>query len=170
MKLFDLFTSTRRPAAGAPVLSQDELLKRLLELNRSSSPYQIIDGSPEGVDLIAEWKIVDEQWSSIFGSAGLKKTFRIYLKLDAANHELRAMDREYEVSWDGGLPALRVATSSFKGQKQSVEFGSSYAFTETTPNGQDYKYRFNTGELKKPIQDATTGAGWIYKGVAFGKL
>jgi hypothetical protein len=170
MKLLDLLTSTRRPAPGAPVLSREELLKRLSSLNRSSAPYQIVDGSSEGVDLIAEWKIVDDRWFSIFGSAGLKKVFRIYLKLDPANHELRAMDREYEVFWDGGLPALRVATCAFKGQKQSVEFGSAYAFTETTLTGQVYKYRFNTGELKKPIQEAVIGAGWTYKGVAFGKL
>lgn len=170
MKLLDLLTSTRRLTADAPVLSRDELLKRLLDLNRSSAPYQIVDGSSEGVDLIAEWKIVDVYWSGIFGSAGLKKTFRIYLKLEAANHELRAMDREYDVSWKSGLPALRVAASAFKGQKQSVEFGSAYAFTETTTSGQIYKYRFNTGELKKPIQEAVSGAGWTYKGVAFGKL
>jgi hypothetical protein len=170
MKLLDLFTSTRRPAGGTPVLSRDELLKRLWDLNRPSSPYEIVDGSSESVDLIAEWKIVDAAWSGVFESAGLKKAFRIYLKLDDAKHELRAMDREYEVSWDAGLPALKVAASSFKGQKQSVEFGSAYAFTETTPTGQVYKYRFNTGELKKPIQDTVTGAGWTYKGVAFGKL
>jgi hypothetical protein len=170
MKLLDLLTSTRRPAAGAPVLSRDELLKRLLELNRPSAPFQIIHGSPEGVDLIVEWKIVDVAWSGIFESGGVKKAYRIYLKLDDANHELHAMDREYEVSWDAGLPALKVAASSFKGQKQSVEFGSAYAFIETTPTGQVYKYRFNTGELKKPIQDVVTGAGWTYKGVAFGKL
>ena len=170
MKLLDLLTSTRRPTADAPVLSRDELLKRLLDLNRSSAPYQVVDGSSEGIDLIAEWKIVDAYWSGIFGSAGLKKAFRIYLKLDAANHELRAMDREYDVSWESGLPALRVTASAFKGQKQSVEFGSAYTFTETTSSGQIFKYRFNTGELKKPIQEAVTGAGWTYKGVAFGKL
>ena len=28
-----------------------------------------------------------------------------------------------------------------------------------------YKYRFNTNELKKPLQDAATSNGWSYKGV-----
>jgi hypothetical protein len=170
MKLLDFLTSTRHPAVGTPALSPEELLKRLMSLNRSSAPYQIVDGSSESVDLIAEWKIIDDRWSGIFGSAGVKKAFRIYMKLEAATHELRAMDREYEVFWDGGLPVLRIAASSFKGQKQSAEFGSAYAYTETTPSGQIYKYRFSTGEIKKPIQDAVTGAGWTYKGVAFGKL
>jgi hypothetical protein len=52
----------------------------------------------------------------------------------------------------------------------SVEFGTAYAFTETLAPGQVYKYRFNTNELKKPIQDLSAACGWNYKGIAFGKL
>jgi hypothetical protein len=170
MKLLDFFSSTRRPKDGTPVSSDQELRERLLRLNRSSAPFQIVDGSTEGVDLIAEWKIVDAEWYEVFSKSGLSKVFRIYLKFDEASHELRAMDREYTVSWSAGVPNLSLAASAFKGQKQSVEFGSGYAFTEQLAPGQVYNYRFNTGELKKPIQDAATDCGWTYKGVAFGKL
>jgi hypothetical protein len=52
----------------------------------------------------------------------------------------------------------------------SVEFGTAYAFTETLAPGQVYHYRFNTNELKKPIQDTLSECGWNYKSVAFGKL
>jgi len=63
MKLLDLLTSTHRPTPDALVLSLDELRKRLLDLNRSSAPYQIVDGSSKGIDLIAELKIVDTLWN-----------------------------------------------------------------------------------------------------------
>jgi len=43
--------------------------------------------------------------------------------------------------------------------------GAGYAYTEEAGPGQVYKYRFNTGELKKPLQDAATSNGWAYKGV-----
>jgi hypothetical protein len=129
-----------------------------------------VNGSEEKVDLIAEWKIVDAQWYEIFGKAGLSKVFRIYLKLDPEAHEVRAMDREYSVSWSAGVPSLLTEISNFKGQTQSIEFGKGFAFTETLAPGQVYNYRFNTGEIKKPIQDAVTECGWTYKGVAFGKL
>jgi hypothetical protein len=33
-----------------------------------------------------------------------------------------------------------------------------------------YHYRFDTREIKQPIQDVVTSCGWIYKGVAFGAL
>ena len=52
----------------------------------------------------------------------------------------------------------------------AVEFGSGYAFTETLAPGQVYKYKFNTGELKKPLQETTAACGWNFKGISFGKL
>ena len=168
--MFNPFSSTKRPAAGTPVLSSQDLRDRLTSLNRPTAPYQLIDGAAEDVDLIAEWKIVDASWYEIFGKAGLSKVFKIYMKLDEENHEVRAVDREFSVEWSAGVPELSLAVSSFRGQTQEVEFGAAYAFTETLAPGEVYKYRFDTREIKKPIQDAVTGCGWTYKGVAFGKL
>jgi hypothetical protein len=168
--LFDFLTSTKRPPAGAPVLSPDEVRKRLLSVNRPTAPYHIIDGASEGVDVIAEWKVVDASWHEIFAKAGLTKTFKIYMKLHPEEHEVRAVDREYAVSWSAGLPSVTLAVSAFRGQSQSIEFGKAYAFTETLAPGQVYNYHFDTREIKKPIQEAVTSCGWTYKGVVFGKL
>ncbi len=170
MGFLDFLTSTKRPAPGTPVLSRDEVLSRIKALNRPTAPYQITETTDEGADLIAEWRIVDAQWYAIFAEAGVSKVFRIYLKLDEANHEVRASDREYSVEWAAGVPKLKIAASAFRGQKQSIEFGKAYAFTEKLTIDQIYQYRFDTSEIKGPIQDAVTGAGWTYKGVAFGKL
>ena len=155
---------------NVPALSAQEVKDRILALNRESAPYRIMDGTPENVDLIAEWKIVDAKWYEIFAKANLTKIFRIYMKLDPAKHELRAKDQEYTLEWRAGVPSLSIAKSQFQGQMTSVEFGSAYAFTEELAPGQVYKYRFNTNELKKPIQEAVAACGWDYKGVAFGKL
>jgi hypothetical protein len=165
-----LFGFGKKANKNTPVLSAEEVRQRLLALNRESAPYQIIDGSAEGVDLIAEWKIVDAQWYEIFAKANLTKVFRIYMKFDEAKHEVRAKDEEYTVEWRAGVPSLSVAASKFSGQKTSIEFGTAYAFTEELQPGQVYKYRFNSNEMKKPIQEAVTACGWTYKGVAFGKL
>ena len=160
----------KKSVSNSPVLPAQELLTRLIALNRPTAPYHIIDGKAENVDLIAEWKIVDAQWYEIFAKANLTKVFRIYMKFDNEKHELRAQDHEYSVAWRAGVPSLSLAVSSFKGQMTSVEFGSAYGFTETLAPGQIYKYKFNTNELKKTIQDTASACGWTYKGVAFGKL
>jgi hypothetical protein len=170
MGMFDFLSSTKRPEAGTAVLSAPAVRAKLLGVNRETAPFQVVDGAAEGVDLIAEWKIVDAKWHEIFGKAGLKKVFRIYLKLDEKEHQVRAVDREYAVSWSAGVPQISLEASAFRGQTQSIEFGAAYAFSETLPPGQVYNYRFDTREIKKPIQDAVTSCGWTYKGVAFGKL
>jgi hypothetical protein len=165
MGLLDFFTSTRRPAASVPVLSPDLVKEKLLAVNRPTAPYRVIDGAADGVDLVAEWKVVDAQWHGIFEKAGYKKTFRILLKLDPQRHEVRAQDREFEVEWSAGVPKLSIAASGFKGQTQEVSFGTGYAFTEELKPGLVYKYRFNTKEIKTPLQEAVTSTGWTYKGV-----
>lgn len=174
MGLFDLFTGTKRPAAGTPVKSDRELRDALLALNRASAPWRVVDGASEKVDLIAEWKVDDPAFNEHFHKAGSSRVFRVYMKLDAATHEVRASDREYIVEWSRENDLLSVklslSVSGFKGQKQEVSFGGPPAFTETLPSGETIVYKFAANELKKPVQDAVTGGGWTYQGVAFGKL
>jgi len=143
---------------------------RIMSLNRPTAPYQIVDGREQNVDLIAEWKIVEASWYEIFAKANLTKVFRIQMKLDPVKHEVRAQDQELTVSWKAGVPSLSFNASFFRGQQSSISFGTGYAFTENLAPGQVYKYKFNTSELKKPIQEAVAACGWTYKGVAFGKL
>jgi hypothetical protein len=147
-----------------------DLYNRIMALNRPTAPYRIVDGRSENVDLIAEWKIVDAQWYEIFAKANLTKVFRIYLKFDPARREVRAMDREFTISWRAGVPSLSGQAGFFKGQKSSVSFGIGTGFTENLAPGMVYKYKFNTKELKEPIQQVIASCGWSYKGVAFGSL
>ena len=170
MGLFDWFTSTKRPKAGMAPASATDLREALLALNRETAPWQIRDGADEGVDLIAEWKIVDAKWYELFAKASLTEVFQIHLRLDDQAREVRALDKRYSVEWRAGVPELTFSASKFRGQTQSVSFGTAYAFTEDFRPGQVYNYRFNTGEIKKPLQEAVTAHGWTYKGVTLGKL
>jgi hypothetical protein len=170
MGFLDFLPSTKRPPTGTAVLPADEVRNRLLGINRPTAPYRIVDGASEQVDVVAEWKIVDAKWHEIFGKAGLSKAFRILIKLHAEEHEARAVDREYTVAWSAGLPTVTLAASAFRGQSQKIEFGKAYGFTETLAPGQIYNYRFDTSEIKNPLQEAINSCGWTYKGVAFGKL
>jgi hypothetical protein len=153
-----------------PALPAQEVIAKLLELNRPSAPYRIMDGASHGVDLIAEWKIVDAEWYQIFAKARLEKVFQIRMKLDEAKHQVRAKDYEYTIEWEAGIPSLSLVVSGFQGQTASVQFGTAYAFTEELKPGQVYKYRFSTNEIKTPVKNIIAACGWKYKGIAFGKL
>jgi hypothetical protein len=158
----------KRPAG--PPRSPDEVRDALLAVNRSTAPFVVRDGSPEGVDLVAEWRIVDATWYQIFAKAGLSKVFRVLMRLDAGGCEVRAVDEEWEVQWQAGVPVLSMSKETFRGQKASVQFGQGYAFTERGQYGEVYNYRFRTGELKDPLKEAVKACGWKWNGVAFGKL
>ncbi|MEA2977176.1 MAG: hypothetical protein QOF19_2696 [Alphaproteobacteria bacterium] len=170
MGLFDWITGTKRPAAGVMPKSPDEVRAALLAVNRPTAPFIIRDGAPEKVDLVAEWRIVDAKWHEIFANAGLKKSFKVLMRLDRQKQEVRAVDQEWSVEWRAGVPHLSLAAAAFRGQTKEISFGEAYAFTETGGHGQVYRYKFSTGEIKPPLQDAVTGAGWTWRGVAFGKL
>ena len=170
MGLFDFFTGTKRPKSGVPAAAAAEVRAAILAINRDTAPFQIMACDDGSCDIIAEWKIVDAKWYQIFAKAGLKKTFRIKMRLDQEKSEVRAMDEGFSISWSAGIPTLKLEASGFRGEKTEVSFGTAYAFTEELKPGQVYKYRFNSTELKKPLQQAATDKGWTWRGVAFGKL
>lgn len=165
MGMLDFLTGTKKPAPGTPVLSIDEVKSKILALNRPTAPYQIVDGQSEGADLIAEWNIVDAKWYEIFAKAGLQDSFKVYLKLHPENNEVRALDKRFKVEWRAGVPTVNLSASLELGQQTSFSMGSAYAFTEDLGYGQVYNYRFNSQELKGPLQKAVTDSGWTYKGV-----
>jgi hypothetical protein len=168
--LFDWLTGRKAPAAGVAPKSAAEVRAALLAANRPTAPYAVRAGGPEGVDLVAEWKIVDASWYEIFAKAHLEKSFKVLMKLDAARHEVRAVDQEWTVQWRAGIPTLALSAEAFRGTKTSVQFGTAYAFTEELRPGQVYRYRFSTGELKTPLQEAVLASGWTWRPVSFGKL
>ncbi len=170
MGLFDFITGSKPAPAGVARQPKPALRDALLSLNRDSAPWQVRDGAPEGVDLVAEWKIVDARWYEIFAKASLARVFKVLLKLDEEKGEVRSVDQEWTVEWRAGVPTLSLAASAFRGQKVEMSFGTAFAFKEDLSFGQVYEYHFKTSEIKTPLQDAAAKAGWGWKGVAFGKL
>jgi hypothetical protein len=146
------------------------LRQNLLAINRDTAPFVVRDGAPEGVDLVAEWKIVDARWYEIFAAAGLEKVFRILIKFDDAKGEVRSLDQEWSVEWRAGVPNLTLSGEAFRGQKFEISFGAGYAFREDLSYGKVYQYAFKTSEMKEPLIEAAANAGWNWRGVAFGKL
>jgi hypothetical protein len=170
MGLFDWLTGTKRPPAGVARKSADDVRAALLAVNRPTAPFIVRDGAPEQVDLVAEWRIVDATWYEVFAKAGLTKVFKVLMRLHPSKHEVRAVDQEWSVEWRAGVPSLTLNAEAFRGQKAEISFGTAYAFMERGELGQVYNYKFSTGEIKTPLQDAVTAAGWTWRGVAFGKL
>src|SRR5262245_543390 len=97
MGLFDFITGSKSAPTGVARQPKAALRDALLALNRTSAPFHVRDGAAEGVDLVAEWKIVDAQWYEIFAKASLQKVFKILMKFDEEKGEVRAVDQEWTV-------------------------------------------------------------------------
>lgn len=171
MGIFDRFTGSSSAPKDVARQPREVLAGQLLALNRPGSPWGVRDGRGEGVDLIAEWKIVDAAWYQVFAKAGLEKVFQILMRFDDEAGEVRAVDREWSVQWEAGVPRLSLATEAFRGQKKEVSFGTAVAFREEDLRlGVVYDYRFKTSEIKDPLREVALANGWGWRGVAFGKL
>jgi hypothetical protein len=57
-----------------------------------------------------------------------------------------------------------------RGQFKEYSYGRAFAFTEQGPFGEVYHYKFVSGEIKTPLQDAVTKAGWVWRGIVYGAL
>ena len=170
MGMFDWMTGSKAAPKGVARQPAAALREQLLALNRETAPFQVRDGAPEGVDLVAEWKLVDAKWYEIFAKAGVKRVFKVLMKFDEKKGEVRAVDQEYEIEWRAGVPHLYLVADGFRGQKWEASFETVYAFREDLTFGKVYEYKFNTSEIKDPLVEATQAAGWGWRGVAFGKL
>ena len=84
MGVFSWLTGSRAAPTGVAREPVGDLRKRLLGLNRKTAPWTVRDGKPEGVDLVAEWRIVDAEWYEIFAKAGIQRVFKVLIKFDEA--------------------------------------------------------------------------------------
>ncbi len=170
MGLFDWLSGTKKPEPGVAAASPQDVEAAILAVNRETAPYSVRKCSDGSCDIIAEWQIVDAKWVEIFAKAGLERAARIKMRLDVDKREVRAVDEDYTISWQVGVPTLSFSASAFRGQKKEASFGKAYGFTEELKLGEIYNYRFVSKEMKAPLQDAVTGSGWVWRGVAFAKL
>jgi hypothetical protein len=165
MGFLDKLKGSRPAKEGVAPVSVDDLRAALQGLSRDSAPWQVRDGEQDGCDLVAEWRIVDAQWSGIFFGYGLSKMFRVKLKFDEGDHEVRNVDEQATVEWRDGVPA--VSKSWSRGQINEIESGKGIGFTEEGQLGEVYNYKFRSSEIKDPLRDAVTEHGWGWKAVSF---
>jgi hypothetical protein len=164
-KLFGLGLEPQGPPQSAAIVRG-----ALLAINRPTAPFQVRVGAADEADLVAESRIVDAVWYEIFAKAGLKKAFKVLMRLDENSHEVRAVDQEWSVEWRAGVPKLSWSASAGRGQMVEIEYGKAYGFTEAHGFGEIYNYRFTTAEIKTPLQKVVAAKGWTWKPVRFGKL
>jgi hypothetical protein len=154
------FQRERKPDPDVVPIAQHDLRDKLIGLSLPGAPWHVRDGAPEGVDLIAEFRVDDPLWLEVFRSAGSIRTFKTFMRFDSEKREVRAQDREIQWTSD--------SSSDFFGPAKTNTSGNLRKTSIVTVDGQ--KYRFDTNDIKNPIKSTVTAAGWTYRAVVFGKV
>ncbi|MFI5617660.1 hypothetical protein [Streptomyces sp. NPDC051567] len=168
MGLFDKLTGTRHPGRGVAPRSAGEVRAALLAVNGPDVPYVVRDATPsEQADLVAEWRVQEPAWHTFFVRTRLTRTLKIRMRLAPADHEVRSVDEQREVTWVGGTPRLALPAESSRGQARTVSWRSK---AERDTDGSVRKaevFRFDSTELKTPLREAVLAAGWTWRGALF---
>ncbi|MCX3061279.1 hypothetical protein [Streptomyces beihaiensis] len=169
MGLFDRLTGTRRPPEGVAARPAADVRAALLALNGPDVPYAVRDGRAEGADLIAEWRVLEPAWQTYFARSQVSRTFQVRMRLAPDQHEVRAVDQEFDVTWSAGAPTLSVVARAQRGQVRTVSVRRTVGGDGTGAGGTD-SFRFDSDDLKRPLQETVLGSGWTWRGVILGKL
>ncbi|WP_432038930.1 hypothetical protein [Streptomyces cucumeris] len=166
MGFFDRLNGTKRPSSGITPWSAEEVHDALLGLNGPDIPWVVRDGTREDVDLVAEWRLKEPAWRTFFVRSQLSRATEIRMRLVPKDHEVRVLERHWEVNWVGGVPVSKAfgrgpATKSSRHWTIGRGTDGRLEVTET--------FRFDTSQLKDPVQNTVLKAGWTWRGVIFGQ-
>lgn len=150
-----------KPAEGVPPAPPEEVARRLLAITGRG----IQTGQEDGAVVVA--------WSAMVasagaGGAGYEYRYRaIRVELDAAAHEATGLGlkttTEAELAWAGSLSG---AGSWERGQHVGSETVHVLAWLgpHATGGAADQRgFKFSWSDLREPVIEAVTGAGWTYK-------
>jgi hypothetical protein len=170
MGLFDKLTGTQRPGEGVTPASAREVRTVLLGLNRPDLPYVIRDGAPEDADVVAEWRLAEPTWQTFFLQSQISRAVRIRMRLDHENHEVRALEEGREVSRVGNPPRLKISSQYTRGPSRTVSTRRQIQRGDDGSLEARETFRFDSSDLVNPLRATVLDAGWIWRGVVFGKL
>ncbi|WP_329597471.1 hypothetical protein OIE43_15075 [Streptomyces pseudovenezuelae] len=168
MGLFDKLTGTRRPADGVPAQSADAVRAALLGLNGPDVPYVIRDGSEEGADLVAEWRLLEPAWRTFFVRSQLSRVFKISMRLVPEKDEVRAIDQQFEVEWVGDTPRLSLTHDVQRGQVKTAS--KQWSLNRDESGNREQTFGFDSDDLKDPLRTTVLKSGWTWRGVMTGRL
>lgn len=167
MGFFDKLTGTRQPNSGITPRPVEDVRATLLGLNGPDVPYAVRDGAPERADLVAEWRLREPAWQTLFARTQLSRALQIRMRFDAANHVVRTLDHQWEIKWVGDTPVSRKHT---RGPAKTISRQWTIGRENEGRLGLTETFHYDTDDMKDPLRDAVLKAGWTWRGIAFGRL
>ncbi|OIJ91031.1 hypothetical protein BIV25_30320 [Streptomyces sp. MUSC 14] len=170
MALFGKLTGTRRLPEGVSPVPAEELREALLGLDQPDRPYVIRHGGGKRCDLLAEWRLTEPVWKQVFVQSRISHAGWIRMRLDHREHELRALEEQWEVKRVGHPTRLEVMSEYTRGPSQTVSREWTIGRGEGGRPELTEAFGFNGAELREPLRDTVLKLGWSRREVVFGRL
>ncbi|AXQ29113.1 hypothetical protein D0B54_10630 [Solimonas sp. K1W22B-7] len=152
----------------ATVLPLTTLRDRLLRLAKEDIPFTLLPGdSPE--ELVAEWRYADATWLDLMRARHMRRLVRFRLRLDEDHAEVRV--REFQAAFDasaghGGADLRYRASWGITFFERQVEGVLGLQLRDgRISHDPAYVYRFDIEEMRAPLVQLVTGAGWSWRPV-----
>ncbi|MBL9136161.1 MAG: hypothetical protein JNK85_09850 [Verrucomicrobiales bacterium] len=161
------WAGTQRARPGVEKVGATELARRLESIGTKDSPLQIERGSTPD-EWFATWRYADAKWIDLARARGMRRTFRIRLRLDEASGVVRATD--YVAGWEASIgrggaqfewkAALGLVFAQYEHRRV---FGFQWDETGRLKPDPSYAYTFNLKEMKSPLVETVTASGWDWR-------
>lgn len=157
--------------SNATALSAAQLGARLEGLNQLDLPLRVERGSQPN-EWFATWRYADGKWVDLARARGLKRTFRVGLIVDEAAQKVRATDYVSSFDWSVGRGGATAEWKALMGimffQVEHRRFlGLQFDDQGHIKPEPGYAYSFNLNELKSPLIETVTRAGWDWRPTAW---
>ena len=158
-------------AKSSPPVTAAELASRLEAINSLDVPFRIERGTQPN-EFFATWRYADAKWIDLARARGMNRTFRIRMTLDERNGTVRATDYAASFDWSAGRGGADLEWKSslgivfFQYEHQRV-FGLQLDEQGRFKPELSYAYTFNLNEMKSPLVEAVTRAGWNWRPTAW---
>ena len=165
------WAATVLPESGIEPVSEAELRQRLLAINETDYPLQVVEGKKGRMDIV--WRLADAKWAGLMSLHKIKRTQIIRLHLSRQDAACRAIDITKTVRGSADAHTLHLGFSFnfFRGiiffQKEyEVQYGLIYR-DDRLAIDKAYEYTFSNAEMKSPVMQIVKDSGWKYKPVVF---
>ncbi len=161
------WAATYRPKPGVTAVSSSELAARLEALNALDIPFHLERGASPS-EFLATWRYANAKWIDLARARGMNRTFRIRLMLDERAGTVRATDYTASFDWSAGRGGADLEWKAAIGivffqSEQHRVYGLQLDDRGNFKPELSYAYTFNLNEMKSPLVEAVTGAGWKWR-------
>jgi hypothetical protein len=157
------------PAApGTTPVAAEQLVSRLMAVNSLGVPFAVSKGEQPN-ELYVDWRYADAAWFDLMRVHKIQRGYRLVLRLDAADGNVRAMEQMSALDLSAGASAAALEWKTSYGIN-FFHYSHERVFGLQIKDGQltlepSYAYTFDLQELKQPIIEIIRNAGWEYRPV-----